>query len=82
MAEYHETVVGRRPFDRHASTVSAKASRQLFKEQPIYQQSEARTVREQREKRSCGWSRQLLKIEQLHCEALTSHQVLPRSNTH
>ena len=37
----------------------------LFVEQLIYEQSAARTVREQQEKRSCGWSRQPLKIEQL-----------------
>ena len=38
----------------------------LFKEQLIYEQSAARTVREQQEKQSSGWSRQPLKIEQLH----------------
>jgi hypothetical protein len=38
----------------------------LFKEQLIYEQSAARTVREQQEKRPCGWSRQPLKLEQLH----------------
>jgi hypothetical protein len=38
----------------------------LFKEQLIYEQSAARTGREQQEKRSCGRSRQPLKIEQLH----------------
>ena len=40
----------------------------LFKERLIYKQSAARTVREQQEKRSCGWSRQPLKIEQLHSD--------------
>ena len=40
----------------------------VFKEQPIYEQSAPRTVREQQEKRSCGWSRQPLKIEQLHSD--------------
>jgi hypothetical protein len=38
---------------------------QLFKERLIYEQSAARTVREQQEKRTCLWSRQPLKIEQL-----------------
>ena len=41
----------------------------LFKERLIYEQSAARTVREQQEKRSCGWSRQPLKIEQLCCNS-------------
>jgi hypothetical protein len=41
----------------------------LFKEGLIYEQLAARTVREQQEKRPCGWSRQPLKIEQLHCGA-------------
>ena len=40
----------------------------LFKERLIYEQSVARTVREQQEKRPCVWSRQLLKIEQLHSD--------------
>jgi hypothetical protein len=39
-------------------------SPRLFKERLIYEQSAARTVREQQEKRSCDWSRQPLKIEQ------------------
>jgi hypothetical protein len=36
--------------------------RLLFKEGPIYEQSAARTLREQQEKQSCRWSRQPLKI--------------------
>ena len=36
----------------------------VFKEHLIYKQSAVRTVREQQEKGSCGWSRQPLKIEQ------------------
>ena len=43
-------------------------SRHLFKEQLIYEQSATRTVREQQENRTCVWSRQPLKIEQLHCD--------------
>jgi hypothetical protein len=39
-----------------------EAALSLFVEQPIYEQSAARTVREQQEKRSCGWSRQPLKL--------------------
>ena len=35
-----------------------------FREQLIYEQSAARTVREQQQKRSCGGSRQPLKIAQ------------------
>jgi hypothetical protein len=42
----------------------------LFKELPIYEQSAARTVREQQEKRTCVWSRQPLKIEHLHEAAI------------
>jgi hypothetical protein len=42
----------------------------LFKEQLIYEQSATRTVREQQEKRSCGSTRQPLKIEQLRRSAL------------
>jgi hypothetical protein len=38
----------------------------LFKERLIYEQLAARTLREQQENRTCGWSRQPLKIEQLH----------------
>ena len=41
----------------------------VFKEQPIYEQSVARTVREQQEKPTCVWPRQPLKIEQLHCDS-------------
>jgi hypothetical protein len=37
----------------------------LFKEQPIYEQSAARTAREQQEKQVCVWRRQPLNIEQL-----------------
>ena len=37
----------------------------LFKEQLIFEQSTARTVGEQHENRTCGWSRQPLTIEQL-----------------
>jgi hypothetical protein len=37
----------------------------LFTEQPIYDQSPARGVRGLRENRTCGWSRQSLKMEQL-----------------
>src|ERR1700730_4560929 len=40
---------------------------ELFVFHPIYEQSAARTVREQQEKRSCVGSRQPLKIEQLGC---------------
>ena len=36
----------------------------LFKERMIYEQSAARTVGEQQENRTCGWSRQPLTIEQ------------------
>ena len=43
----------------------------LFVEQLFYEQSAARTVREQQEKRSCGWSRQPLKIEQLPDREMT-----------
>jgi hypothetical protein len=39
-------------------------ARELFKEQLFFEQSVARTVREQQEKRLCGWSREPLKIEQ------------------
>jgi hypothetical protein len=39
----------------------------LFKERLIYEQSAARTVREQQGKRSCDRSRQPLKIAQSHC---------------
>jgi hypothetical protein len=38
---------------------------ELFKEGLIYEQSAARTVCEQQESRTFGWSRQPLKIEQL-----------------
>jgi hypothetical protein len=38
----------------------------LFKERLIYEQSAARTAREQQEKQPCRWLRQPLKIEQLH----------------
>jgi hypothetical protein len=38
----------------------------LFKEQPIYEQSAVRTLREQQENRPSAWMRQPLKIEQSH----------------
>jgi hypothetical protein len=41
-------------------------SKEELRAQLIYEQSAARTVREQQEKRTCAWSRQPLKIEQLH----------------
>ena len=43
----------------------------LFKERLIYEESAARTVGEQQEKRSFGWSRQPLKIEQLPGREMT-----------
>jgi hypothetical protein len=43
----------------------------------IYEQSAARIVREQQEKRSCGGSRQPLKIEQLRRSALRKRSSLP-----
>jgi hypothetical protein len=52
--------------------LSNVVARQLFKEGMIYEQSAAQTVREQQEKRSGGWSRQPLKIEQLPRWALPS----------
>jgi hypothetical protein len=45
---------------------------ELFKEQLIYEQSAARTVREQEEKRWCDWSCQPVKIEQLDTETAAS----------
>ena len=39
----------------------------LFKEQLIYEQSTARGVHEMGQNRASIWSRQPLKIEQLHC---------------
>ena len=50
---------------RSKSAHSEAAGSDLFEEQLIYEQSVARTVREQQEKRTCVWSRQPLKIEQL-----------------
>ena len=48
---------------------NSPSGRTLSGFQPIYEQSAARTVREQQEKRSCGWSHQPLKIEQLRIRA-------------
>jgi hypothetical protein len=45
--------------------VVAATIRPLFKEQLIYEQSATRTPPEQQQKRSCRWSRQPLKIDQL-----------------
>jgi hypothetical protein len=52
-----------------------------LKERLIYEQSAARTVREQPEKRSSGWSRQPLKIEQLaYLELARSIPLRPSRN--
>ena len=67
----------------------------LFKERMIYEQSAARTVGEQQEKRPSGLSRQPVKIERKATAIVaprrrrdrksapdTRRYVLPRSNTH
>jgi hypothetical protein len=54
-----------RKFDQHFHEAIPYAY--LFKEEPKYEHSAARTVHGLRENRSCVWSRQPLKIEQLHC---------------
>jgi Family of unknown function (DUF5681) len=50
---------------RSGISACARGAARLFEEQLIYEQSAARTVREQEEKRWCDWSCQPLKIEQL-----------------
>ena len=80
-----------------AKALPPKARRCLFKEQLIYEQSRARTAREQQEKRPCGWSRRPLKLNSYAATAIAStppgaancnsalhtlHYVSPRSNTH
>ena len=44
----------------------------------IYEQSAARTVGEQQENRTCGWSRQPLKTEQLHRDGYRCTPPAPR----
>jgi hypothetical protein len=65
----HDTWLFKRGMDAHtrAGIERPKGGRCLFIERLIYEQSVARTVREQQEKRSCVGSRQPLEIEQLHC---------------
>jgi hypothetical protein len=58
-AGHEHTALAHPPIFRSRPTV------QRFKEQPIYEQSAAQTLREQQQKRPCGSTRQPLKIEQL-----------------
>ena len=51
-------------FDAGALAAAHRPSLRLFKEHLIYEQSTARTAREQQEKGWCDWSHRPLKIEQ------------------